>query len=260
MQLPVSGIEVQFRAPNGDDDLALLEAGRDVMGRSLTLLEHLALVPEADGSSLQGRWACFTVADFEVALLGLRRFLLGDRVNCVFRCGSKDCGERIETEFSITDFLGEVVTSAPERAKPRENRKGWFEFGELLFRLPTVDDQVRVMRQTQAHRLLARRCVEGTSLKTRDLMRVERAMENIAPLVSRPLTGNCPECGEQVSMLLHVPTLVSDEFTLAAASIHDDVDAIAEAYHWDEAAILAMPQSRRRAYVETIRRNHRMVV
>jgi len=40
----------------------------------------------------------------------------------------------------------------------------------------------------------------------------------------------------------------------AAAGVHQDIDAIAETYHWDESTILAMPQRRRSAYAETIRR------
>jgi hypothetical protein len=56
-------------------------------------------------------------------------------------------------------------------------------------------------------------------------------------------------------MQLHVPTLVMGEMSAAALAVHDDVDAIAEAYHWDEAIILAMPQRRRCAYAETIRRH-----
>ena len=80
-------------------------------------------------------------------------------------------------------------------------------------------------------------------------------MELMAPLVSRSMQGVCPDCGGEVTVQLHVPGLVMDELKAAAAGVHDEVDAIAEACHWDEAAILSMPQSRRRAYAETIWRH-----
>ena len=78
-------------------------------------------------------------------------------------------------------------------------------------------------------------------------------MAAMAPVVSRPVEGNCPECGAPVAMPLHVPSLVMDELRESAAGIHQEIHAIAESYHWDEAAILAMPQLRRRAYADTIR-------
>jgi hypothetical protein len=85
-------------------------------------------------------------------------------------------------------------------------------------------------------------------------------MEAMAPRVSRPLAGNCPECGEALTMALHVPRLVMDELANNATGIHEETDAIAATYHWDEASILAMPQRRRRAYAETIRRRERVAV
>jgi hypothetical protein len=85
-------------------------------------------------------------------------------------------------------------------------------------------------------------------------------METMAPLVSRPLEGNCPECGQPVTVYLHVAKLVTGELAASAAGIHDEVDRIAAAYHWDEASILRMPQRRRRAYAELIRQRERAAV
>jgi hypothetical protein len=59
-------------------------------------------------------------------------------------------------------------------------------------------------------------------------------------------------------MPLNVPRLVMEELRSGAAGVHEEIHVIAAAYHWAEAAILAMPQSRRRAYAETIRRRDRV--
>jgi hypothetical protein len=61
-------------------------------------------------------------------------------------------------------------------------------------------------------------------------------------------------------MMLHVPRLVMDQLENQAAGIHEETDAIAATYHWDEASILAMPQRRRRAYAEMIRRREQVAV
>jgi hypothetical protein len=51
-----------------------------------------------------------------------------------------------------------------------------------------------------------------------------------------------------------VANLVIGELKRAAAAVHDEVDLIARAYHWPEPLILSLPQPRRRAYAERIRR------
>lgn len=265
MQLPVSGIEVQFRLPTGNDDMALLEAGGGAVERALTVLPRLAQMSMSDSRKSDAKhhgtaWPNVTLTDFDVALLGLRRFLFGDCIDCVFRCASQTCGERVQTEVSVTALLGDIAPGTPPWAAPSRKRKGWFELlgvrdCDMLFRLPTVEDQVGVIRQRHAYKLLVQRCVDANHARARELGRVERAMELMAPLVSRTLVGSCPKCGASVSMMLHVASLVIAELSYAAAAVYEELDAIAETYHWDESTILAMPQSRRHAYAETIRRH-----
>jgi hypothetical protein len=270
MRLPVSGRELSFRAPDGNDDLAILEASGDTVQRALAVLSRLALVkvsgdaaePRAHSLEDPGFWAGLTVTDFETALLGLRRFLFGDNVACVFRDRLHECGVRMELEFSIFAFLEGARPRSPRGVRPGDD-PGWFllpgdDGQDARFRLPTVEDQLQAMSTADGAAVLARRCIDAGD--TRQARRAERAMEAMAPRVSRPLTGNCPECGEALTMALHVPRLVMDELTNNSTGIHEETDAIAATYHWDEAAILAMPQRRRRAYAETIRRRERVAV
>lgn len=79
-------------------------------------------------------------------------------------------------------------------------------------------------------------------------------MAAMAPEVSRPVAGTCPDCAAAVQAPLHVARVVLGELRRAAGAVHDDVDLIARTYHWPEAEILALPQDRRRAYAERIRR------
>ncbi|HEY2858163.1 MAG TPA: hypothetical protein VGJ21_07085 [Terracidiphilus sp.] len=270
MKLPVSGLELRFQAPNGNDDLAILEASGDPLQRALTMLPRLALVDEsgdaAVGASFERRtlefWAGLTVTDFETALLGLRRFLFGDKVACVFRDRMHECGVRMELEFSITELLDDVRPHSPRGARTSDDPR-WFVMSasdgrEVRFRLPTVDNQLEAMSTPDGAALLAQICVPAAN--ARDRRRAEKAMEQMAPPVSRPLAGNCPECGETLTMALHVPRLVMDELARHAEGIHEETDAIAAAYHWNEAAILGLPQRRRRTYAETIRRRERVAV
>jgi hypothetical protein len=252
MRLPVSGFEVRFRVPDGNDDLAILEAAGNAVERALVVLPRLALF------ETEARWEALTVTDFEFGLLVLRRFLLGDRVSCDFRCAS--CGERMEVEFSIQAFLSDIEPKMPRGIRANDSRPGWYLVdvaAQTSFRLIEVRDQESVLGQRDAARLLTKLCIEPHDGDARGLARrltrVVRAMEAMAPAISRPVAGVCAACDAPVTMPLHVPRLVMDELRMAASGVHQQTHAIAEAYHWNEASILAMPQARRQAYVEMIR-------
>ncbi len=61
VRLPVSGMQVTLRAPNGADELALHEAQGGVVAAALVLLERAAR--RADGGGAD--WRTLTVTDFE---------------------------------------------------------------------------------------------------------------------------------------------------------------------------------------------------
>lgn len=268
MELPVSGMGVQFRVPDGNDDLAILEVAGESVEQALTILPRLARLETHDGAGVDSsrdrrtQWKDLTVTDFETALLGLRRFLLGDKVGCIIRPASHKCRVPLELEFSISSLLAEVKPVMPRRVEQCPSHKGWFRFVEqnedqVRFRLPSVQDQAQVFGHPNPENHLTRRCIQAANLNSRITRRVERVMEVMAPTVSRPLIGRCGGCGESLTMALHVPRFVVDELRIAAGGIHEDVHAIASTYHWDEASILAMPQGRRQAYAATTRRQAR---
>jgi hypothetical protein len=241
-QLPVSGLEPRLRLPNGADDLILCEAAGPPVARSLAYVATLS--DEID-------WAALTVTDFEVLLLHLRERLFGDTCDLAFSCPG--CGSRVEVSFRIADFLANVRAKRPAGVEPAPDRPGWFTCEGIAFRLPTAGDQVAVADRPDALPRLVERCIDEDDLPTRARRRIERAMAAMAPEVSRPLAGSCPECGETVEAPLHVTRLVVSELTREAATLYDEVDLIAQAYHWPEADILGLPRQRRRAYADRIR-------
>ena len=255
MELPVSGMGVRFRMPDGNDDLAILEAAGKSVEQALTILPRLARLETHGGAEVgssrdrRTEWKDLTVTDFETALLELRRFLLGDKAGCIVRAASHKCGVPMELEFSISSLLAEVKPLVPRRVEQCPIHQGWFKFVEhhedqVRFRLPSVEDQAEVLGHPDAANHLARRCIQPANLNSRIRRQVERVMEVMAPSVSRPLIGQCGDCGESLTMTLHVPRLIVDELCILAGGVHEDVHAIASTYHWDQASILAMPQSR----------------
>ena len=243
MQLPVSKLEPALRLPNGADELILCEAAGSPVTRSLAFLSTLS--GEAD-------WAALTVTDFEVLLLHLRERLFGEVCDLAFGCPC--CGARVEVSLRISEFLAGLRSRLPAGVTPAPDRPGWFVRDDVAFRLPTAGDQAAVSGHADALARLLARCIDAPAVPARTRGRIERAMAAMAPEVSRPLSGVCPECGESVEAPLHVTRLVVSELTGEAASLYDEVDIIARAYHWREADILALPRQRRRAYVDRIRR------
>jgi len=270
MRLPVSDLDIGFRLPDGHDDLAILEAGgrgdsrSSGIERALDALCRLAKFSTStslstdrpDPASTRSAWLCLTVTDFEYALLGLRRFLFGDTVRSLIRC---TCSERMEMEFSIATLLREAYPSSPRGVIPSPDRPGSYVLPEkqISFRLPTVSDQIEALASPFPYRQLEQRCierpVESAPPNARAAAIVERAMEAMAPTVSRPIAGVCAACGTGMTLHLHVPSLVLDELRSSSAGVHREIHAIAASYHWHESAILALPQLRRQAYTEAIR-------
>ena len=259
MKLPVSGREIEFRAPCGSDDLALLESGGSALEQALVAVARLSLTSNTgrDTAAEQIDWLALTVTDFECALLGLRHFLLGDSVACLLKSKDHACGEVMEMNFSIAALLQQISPRMPKGVSKAAGGAHSFDLdsdgGGTRFRLPEVKDQLAAMRTPNGGALLMSRCTGDAKLTRPVRARVERAMEALAPVVSRQIEGICPACGKAVKAMLQVPRLVAEEFTRMAAGVYAEVDLLASEYHWDEAAILAMPQSRRRAYAGTVR-------
>jgi len=260
LHMPVSGMAVTLAAPDGADELAIIEARGPAVARALAILPRLARIDTADDTADRAGgddWRALTVTDFEYALLALRRHLFGEHIACVLDCPNASCGERVEITFGVADFLDDVRPARPSDVRDDDARPGWFRLGDAAFRLPTVADQAAVIGLPDAPRRLAASCIDPADLGARARARIERAMERLAPEVSREVRGVCPACGNTLSAMLHVPLLVIEELRRAAGRIHDDIHLIADAYHWNEASILALPRARRQTYAERIRRDRR---
>lgn len=244
LRLPVSDIAVDLRAPDGQDDLLLLDGAAEPVASGIALAGRLARTETGPIDA-----AALTVTDFELLLLTLRARRFGPLLCLGFACPS--CSERVEVAFRIDDYLASVRPRRPSDVVADPDRPGWWRLGTAAFRLPTAGDQASVAGLADAGMRLADRCVDATARRARS--RVMRAMEAMAPEVSRPIAGACPACAARVSASLHVTRVVIAELRRSASGVLDDVDAIARAYHWPKSAILAMPGPRRLAYAERLR-------
>ena len=64
----------------------------------------------------------------------------------------------------------------------------------------------------------------------------------------------CPDCGASTTADVDVTGLLTDRVADQAQRVFLDVADLASAYGWSEPQILALPEPRRRAYLELARR------
>jgi hypothetical protein len=75
----------------------------------------------------------------------------------------------------------------------------------------------------------------------------------LAPAQAGPMQGQCPHCGSAITALFQPRQYCLRELRERARFVYDDIDALAERYHWSERAILRLPAARRTHYVERAR-------
>jgi hypothetical protein len=188
-----------------------------------------------------------TVHEFEVLLLSLHQLLFGDRIIAKATC---ECGAEVDIEFTASAYMAHHSPHSPARVVPAE-RETWFGLRGtgIQFRLPTIADQIEAFRTASPAAALAERCVDPPAAASR----AARAMTAIAPLMSGPLEGRCPDCSRTVELMFDVPSFVLSELRVQASLVYEEVHLLASRYHWSEERILDLPQERRREYAEMVR-------
>lgn len=246
--------------------MLLFEATSNDARLALVLAEYLARA--ADGRSVE--WRSLSVTDLDVFIVRLRQHLMGDRIRADVKCRAPNCGKRIDVDFSIDAYLHHHL---PNRSKLRlrgwsvkDDEPGWFCLAprpsgkrgspvasQVRFRLPTVGDLLAVGRFLDADEELARLCIRPAELPSRLRHPVESAMEAMAPSLCGDLEGICPECGARVPIHFDARQYCLQELRGRCAFLYEEIDILAQRYHWSEDSILSLPQSRRANYAEFAR-------
>ncbi len=254
--LPVSGLEVALAQPTGAEQVLLAERRPEDPSLALALAERLARTPAAT------RWEDLTIADVDTLIARLRQAVVGDRVIAESACAAAGCGERVDLSFSVGEWLAHqrprsLVKGRGWRVERDGDRTGWFQLrtedGECDgFRLPTLADQIAVHGDADPVGALAARCIHPARTGRRRA-RIEAAMAKLAPPLATPLSGECPRCGAAIAAMFLARQYCLRELCDRARFVFDDLDVLAERYHWSERAILSLPLSRRTQYVERAR-------
>lgn len=232
--------------------LDVWESGLDQrpVDRALTLLA--TALPGTDPDRL----AAMSVGEREGRLMEFREANFGSSVSGVAECPR--CGELLEWRLDLSEIRS--IRGGTGRGGPhRLAAEGY----ELSYRLPDSTDLAEIdpNRGVAGGRsVLLRRCVlearkdgarvEPSSLPEAVILELAAEMEALDPQAETLLDFECPACEARWQAHFDVLAFLWAEIRVRARRLLSEVHALAGAYGWSEADILAMSPARRRFYLE----------
>lgn len=226
-------------------------AMQSLRSRALTLLS--AAYPAATRGELEA----LSVGRRDDLLLDLRARLFGRWLECLADCPA--CYEPIEISFSVAEVRG----AAPQGAPPPLTL---LADGYALALRPVDSTDLAAVahlrRAGNAAGALLARCLLAAAyygepvavdeLPAELLTAAEERLEQADPLARLELALVCPVCGHSWAITFDIVSFLWAELDAWARRALREVHALAMAYGWSEADILAMSPSRRQIYLELI--------
>ena len=200
------------------------------------------------------------MGDREAVLLHLWRITMGDRLDCVLTCPS--CLEKMDLELCVSDLLVPPYEVIPGTHSCTIAGDG--QDYEVRFRLPTGADQEAVAELAlhdleAASEMMLARCIEQIDRCVVERIpavvaeALPRIMADLDPQAEVLLSAACPECRTAFQTLFDTGLFVHHELDGALSRIHREVHLLASHYHWSEADILTLSDSKRQVYLEMVR-------
>lgn len=225
-----------MRELTGQDEMAFLD--RPPGGVHTRLAGLAAAVEGAVPAALAG----LDLAAWEDRLLGLRARLLGRRIEAEAQCPS--CGARVALIFSADDLPREPATEAAGL--------GPLHLGDLLALEAEGLTGEAGLAALLAAATRTPRAAAAERLAGPDRAALVAALETRAAGLGLELGTACTDCATAMTVPFDIARFLDDELAGRATRLLDEIHLIATAYHWSEAAILALPTARRRAYLDRI--------
>lgn len=175
-------------------------------------------------------------------------------VSLVFKCAG--CDEEIELELELAE-ISELQREADETVAvtlelsgaTHEFRKPRGADLEIWGDIVAVDDREAIVRMLET--LAVEKEAVGC-LSNSDLTAVESALDEADPLVNFVCRVGCGECGEENEFVVDLTETALETLRRAQFQLTVAVHRLASHYHWTEDEIFAVPDRRRRQYLELI--------
>ena len=216
-----------------------------------------AAAPSARDDALLGDAAPASLSARNAALLALRSRLLGATQRLRAACPA--CGAALE--FTIDcDVLARALQPAADAGSVHELRCDGYR---IAYRVPGIDDWRAAAASTDFAPVLMQRCIArcerddgvpcaAASLPPSVTDALSSALEALEPGACVDFDLRCPECAAQWSAPMDCAAVLYGEVRARAEALLVEVDALARAYGWSEAQVLALSPTRRAAYLQLV--------
>jgi len=205
--------------------------------RALTLLA--VAEPQASIETL----ADLPIGERDRRLFALRARLFGSRLDAVAACPR--CGEMLEISCDGQAVFGDG-SERPEAELEVGGRR-------LALRAPSTVDLLEIAALPIAERpaALLDRCV-GAPLEGSARELAEARLAELDPLGEVSFALGCAACGHEWSEVFDIAAFLWTEIGDRAHRLLREIHALARAYGWREAEILALTPQRRAAYLALV--------
>lgn len=228
------------------------ERGRRLSGVERALLLLAAAAPEDPAEATEA----LPIGPRDSRILDLRAAVFGPRLDAVVSCPA--CGERLEFAMAAPEMPFRNDVNLPGTLSVSSD--GY----EIAFRLPTSEDLVAVAQQREADRrsALLDRCIRDArrddlpinvdALPETVVAAVVERMAAFDPSTTLQIDLACPGCGHEWHNPFDIVAFLWAEVDAWAMRTLYEVHALASAYGWGEADILAMSAWRRHRYMQMV--------
>jgi hypothetical protein len=203
------------------------------------------------------RLAKLTIGQRDARLLRLREQTFGAHLHVITECPA--CAETLETNFNVADVCVESTDPAPSHLTVELDNY------IVAFRPPQVLDLATLEPNadiTQNRRRLLEHCVltahrDNTEISASELPEkivtaISAQMAEADPQADVLIAMQCPVCAHQWRAALDIFSFFWTELSAWAGRLLRDVHALASAYGWREADIIALSPTRRQLYLELV--------
>jgi hypothetical protein len=248
--------KAELRELTGHDEESVADAdGLPTPLRTTALLERLVSFDGTPDSQVPQTVRNLAAGDRVALVLGIRRMLFGDRIDCLVSCPS--CG----SEMSVELFIHKLTQSKA----PWPTGDGEFEVDGRKLKLRPVagadlesaseppggaDNEEKLVRSciTFSDPPLPERLSEGL------LSAVSEKLGELDPQADLQLDLACPACAVRFQTPFFAEGFVLTEIERLQPQLEKEVHWIAFNYNWTENEILSLPITKRKRYVDLINR------
>lgn len=247
-----------FGTELSDIDLDLSAASQpDVVSR---LIQDCLFDKQGQRFDMDGIWQ-WTVKRRLQGVLAIASATFGNRLNLTSHCTQSGCGEQLEIELQLQDFIDadDTLTICCEPAPDV-----WLEL-----RLPTGQDQWQWQQyaiEQGSSTLLQHMCrtlivqcnnkplTAESQFAQEWLEQIDDTLEAADALTALTLSAQCPVCESTNEIPLDIETRLLSLLATRQQHLLEHIHLIASVYHWSEQEVMQLPVARRNFYVGRITR------